>query len=60
MDIHAERPVVQPDAHRPEAADALKVQRRVLRVGLQSLAALVRQLPHRRRSDARPHAALGD
>jgi hypothetical protein len=42
--FHTERAVVQPDANRAESSDRLELQRWVLRIGLQQLVILVREI----------------
>ncbi|MDE2149704.1 MAG: hypothetical protein KGJ55_07720 [Gammaproteobacteria bacterium] len=43
--LHTERPEVQPNPDRPEAADLLEVPGRMARVGLEKLKASVRKPP---------------
>ena len=42
INVHAERPIVIADTHRPEATDCLEMERRVTRIRFQTLELLVR------------------
>jgi len=40
-DLHAQRPVVQPDPNRAKSSDAFEMERRVSGIGLKQLEALI-------------------
>ena len=46
LNVHTERPVMQPGADRPELAYALEVQRRMMRIGAEKFVVLVSNITH--------------